>query len=107
MKPIEVVALTIAAPTAGEKVSFSAGTAADANYTVKSVNWFCDEDNAYLKTGDAYGKKTYILNVTLTPKSGYSFANDILLKGTLNGEDAQARRRLSGAKVRAEPLQRH
>ena len=97
VKTIEAVSLTIAAPKAGEKTSFSAGTAADANYTVKSVNWFCDEDNAYLKTGDTYGKKTYILNVTLTPKSGYSFANDILLKGTLNGEDAQARRLEDGS----------
>lgn len=89
---IETVALTLAAPKAGEKASFSASVPSGADYAVKSVEWFCDEDNASMKTGDAYGKKTYILNVTLSPKNGCSFANETALKGTLNGEPAQARR---------------
>ena len=84
--------MTLAAPKAGEKASFAASVPSDADYTVKSVDWFCDEDNASLKNGDAYGKKTYILNVTLSPKSGYKFADETVLKGTLNGESAQARR---------------
>lgn len=89
---IEAVALTLTEPAVGALASFTAAVPANANYTVKSVHWYCDEDDKSLQSGDTYGQKTYILNVTLTPKSGYSFANDTILKGTLNGNPAQTRR---------------
>ena len=92
-KAITDVALTLTAPKAGEKASFTATVPADADYTVKSVSWFCDEDNAALKDGDAFANgKTYILNATLAAKEGFTFGNDIELKGKLNDGPTQARR---------------
>ncbi|MBQ9429692.1 MAG: S-layer homology domain-containing protein, partial [Clostridia bacterium] len=89
---IKTVELTLATPKIGEKASFDAVVPAGAKYTVVSVNWFCDEDNASLKSGDVYEKKTYILDVTLTPAEGCAFANDAELSGILNGAPAQLRR---------------
>ncbi len=88
---IAAVELTAAAPKAGEQASLAASVPDGAKYTVQSVSIFCDDDNVQLKNGDVYGKKTYILNVTLAPAEGYHFAGESLLQGTLNGEAAQVR----------------
>ena len=97
-KVITDVAVTLTAPQAGEKAGFTAAVPADANYEVRSVFWFCDEDNAALKEGDAFANgKTYILEVKLTARDGFSFGNDIELKGKLNDGTAQARRLEDGS----------
>ncbi|MBE6996654.1 MAG: S-layer homology domain-containing protein, partial [Ruminococcaceae bacterium] len=97
-KTITDVAVTLAAPKAGEKAAFTAAVPANANYALKSVSWFCDEDDAALTAGDTFADgKTYILNVSLTAKEGFSFGNDIELKGKLNGDPAQARRLEDGS----------
>ena len=48
-KTITDVALTLTAPKAGEKASFTATVPADADYTVKSVSWFCSSCSRPLK----------------------------------------------------------
>ena len=89
---ITSAAVTIEEPKLGTKPSFSATVPDGVNYTVEAVDWFCDEDNAHLESGDVYGAKTYILNVTLAPKDGYKFVADSEgLRGTINGQSAQVR----------------
>ncbi len=88
---VDFIALTIAVPEAEQGASFTGTVPADADYTIESVFWFCDEDNEALQPGDRFGKKTYILEVTFVPKAGFSFAPDRDLRGTLNGESAQTR----------------
>ena len=91
-KTLSSVTVTVDEPKSGAKPSFSATVPAGANYTVEAVSWFCDEDNAHLGSGDVYGAKTYILNVTLAPKNGYKFVADSEgLGGTLNGQSTQVR----------------
>lgn len=89
---IDKVAVMLQAPAVGAQAGFTAYVPGDANYTAESVHWFCDNDDTALKQGDSFGKKAYILNVTLAPKAGYAFADESSLTGTLNGSPAQTRR---------------
>ena len=90
-KEIGFIDLTIEAPKADAGVSFTGTVPEDANYTLESIHWYCDEDDEALQAGDRFGKKTYILNATFAPKEGYAFAPDSDLTGEVNGQSSQTR----------------
>ena len=84
LETISSVAVSVTAPEAEKSPNYTATPAADANYTVQSgsVKWYdASNSNAVVSSSSKFkGGHKYMVEVYLTAKDGYSFANSVAAK---------------------------
>ena len=75
---VNVIGFTV--PNAGDRASdrLSVSVPEDSGYSILSVNWYDNENNNYLSGSDTFeAGKTYYLDITLVPLTGYQFTSGV------------------------------
>ncbi len=86
---IKLVEVNIEKPVEGNAPSFKATVPENAGYAVETVLWINDSNDARLTSKDKFVKNgSYILNITLAPKSGLSFGTYPEVTAYINGTPA-------------------